>query len=63
MSQNRRTEHTELPMPNGWFAVAFSRDLVPGEVKSITYFDRDLVLFRTRDGDARILPPPRGPPR
>ena len=55
MSRNRTAEHTELPMPNGWFAVAFSRDLVPGEVKAITYFDRDLVLFRTREGEARVL--------
>jgi phenylpropionate dioxygenase-like ring-hydroxylating dioxygenase large terminal subunit len=52
---SRQAEHTELPIPNGWFAVAFSRDLVPGDVKRIHYFDEDLVLFRTRSGAARVL--------
>ncbi len=52
---SRDREHTELPIPNGWFAVAFSRDLAPGEVKRIRYFDEDLVLFRTRSGAARAL--------
>jgi phenylpropionate dioxygenase-like ring-hydroxylating dioxygenase large terminal subunit len=53
----REVEHTQLPIPNGWFAVAFSRDVVAGEVKSIHYFDEDLVLFRTREGVARVLDP------
>ena len=52
---SRAAEHTELPIPNGWFAVAFSRDLVPGDVKRIHYFDEELVLFRTRSGAARVL--------
>ncbi len=25
--------HVELPIPNGWFAVAWSKDFVAGEVK------------------------------
>jgi nitrite reductase/ring-hydroxylating ferredoxin subunit len=49
------SRHTELPIPNGWFAVAFSKDLVPGEVKRIRYFGEELVLFRTRSGVARVL--------
>ena len=55
MSKNFEANHTDLPIPNGWFAVAFSRDIVRGEVKAIHYFDTDLVLFRTRDGHARVL--------
>jgi nitrite reductase/ring-hydroxylating ferredoxin subunit len=51
----RSEEHTELPIPNGWFAVAWSKDLVPGEVRPIHYFDEDLVLFRTRSGQPRVL--------
>jgi phenylpropionate dioxygenase-like ring-hydroxylating dioxygenase large terminal subunit len=51
----RANQHHELPIPNGWFAVAFSRDLVPGDVKRIRYFDEELVLFRTRSGEARLL--------
>ena len=44
-----------LPIPNGWFAVAFSRELVDGEVKRVRYFDEELVLFRTRSGRAAVL--------
>ncbi len=51
----RRSDHLALPIPNGWFAVAWSRDLVPGEVKPIHYFGEDLVLFRTRSGRAVVL--------
>ena len=52
---SRDREHVDLPIPNGWFAVAFSRDIVDGEVKSIHYFGEDLVLFRSRSGEARVL--------
>ncbi len=51
----RDREHTQLPIPNGWFAVAWSRDLVPGDVTRIRYFGEELVLFRTRSGRARVL--------
>jgi phenylpropionate dioxygenase-like ring-hydroxylating dioxygenase large terminal subunit len=50
-----RSQHTALPIPNGWFAVAWSRDLVPGDVRRIRYFDEELVLFRTREGRAAAL--------
>ena len=39
----------------GWFIVAWSQDLAPGEVKPLKYFGVDLVLFRTASGQARIL--------
>lgn len=51
----RDRQHTKLSMPNGWFAVAWSKDLVPGDVKPIRYFDEELVVFRTRDGHVRVL--------
>ena len=51
----RDQEHTELPYPNGWFGVAFSRDLIPGEVKSVHYFGEDLVVFRNRSGEPRVV--------
>ena len=47
--------HVPLPIPDGWFAVAFSKDLIAGEVKRIRYFDEELVLFRTRSGVPRVL--------
>ena len=42
-------------LPNGWFAVAFSKDLVPSNVRRAYYFDQELVLFRTRAGRAKVL--------
>lgn len=42
-------------IPNGWFAVAWSREVRPGEVRRIRAFGEDLVLFRTHSGFARVL--------
>jgi phenylpropionate dioxygenase-like ring-hydroxylating dioxygenase large terminal subunit/putative sterol carrier protein len=36
--------------PRGWFVVAFSHELAAGQVKTVHYFDRDIVLFRTQSG-------------
>jgi nitrite reductase/ring-hydroxylating ferredoxin subunit len=44
-----------FPVPNGWFVVAESSELLPGEVRAIRYFDRDLVLYRGDDGAARVM--------
>ncbi len=52
---NAPQSHSALTLPNGWFAVAFSRDLLTGEVKRLRYFDRELVLFRTRSGEPKLL--------
>jgi nitrite reductase/ring-hydroxylating ferredoxin subunit len=51
----RETEHTPLPLPNGWFAVGWSHELREGAVRPIHYFGEDMVLFRTRSGHARVL--------
>jgi phenylpropionate dioxygenase-like ring-hydroxylating dioxygenase large terminal subunit len=51
----REEEHDQLPIPNGWFAVDFSHELREGDVKAINYFGEEMVLFRTRSGDARIV--------
>src|SRR3954453_22754093 len=44
-----------FPVPNGWFIVAESADLGPGEVRALYYFGRDLVLYRTPDGAPRVM--------
>jgi nitrite reductase/ring-hydroxylating ferredoxin subunit len=51
----REDWHDPLAVPNGWFAVAWSRELHEGDVRPIHYFGHDLVLFRTRSGQARVL--------
>lgn len=43
-----------FPLPNGWFIVASSDGLGAGEVVPRHYFGRDLVLFRTATGAARL---------
>ena len=42
----RQDHHDPLPMPNGWFAVDWSRELHVGDVKPLHYFGEHLVLFR-----------------
>lgn len=42
------------PLPWGWFVVGLSHELAPGEVKPVRYFDRDLVLWRSEGGQARL---------
>ncbi|MGH2503641.1 MAG: Rieske 2Fe-2S domain-containing protein [Ktedonobacterales bacterium] len=44
-----------LPIPNSWYAVAFSADLRPGAVVARTLAEHDIVLFRTRGGTACAL--------
>jgi nitrite reductase/ring-hydroxylating ferredoxin subunit len=44
-----------FPVPNGWFVVAQSSELGPGDVAPLHYFGRDLVLFRTESGAPRLL--------
>lgn len=50
-----RPEHEPPPIPNGWFALGWSRDLVPGDVRRVRAFDEELVLFRSRSGAPRLL--------
>ncbi len=44
-----------LPMPWGWFQVMYSKDLAVGESKPMHYFGQELVIFRTEDGEAKVL--------
>lgn len=41
-----------LPIPNSWYAVAFSDELRPGGVLARVVAERALVVFRTRSGEA-----------
>jgi len=48
-------ENFALPIPNGWFVVAYADELAAGEVKPVHFFDEELVLFRTAAGGARLM--------
>jgi len=43
------------PYPTGWFAVASSEELGPGEVVARSYFGVDLVIFRDLAGSVAVL--------
>jgi phenylpropionate dioxygenase-like ring-hydroxylating dioxygenase large terminal subunit len=43
------------PIPSGWFPVSSSPELAAGEVRALRCFGRELVLFRTEAGEARVL--------
>lgn len=45
----------DLPIPFGWFPVAYSSELEVGEVRPNFLFDEHQVLFRTESGEAKLL--------
>lgn len=50
MSKPNEEEELFPGYPRGWFVIAVSQELSPGEVKPIRYFGRHMVLYRTEDG-------------
>ncbi len=44
-----------FPIPYGWYQVAFSRDIEPGQSRALSYFGKELVLFRCEDGTPCVL--------
>jgi len=49
------SERYTLPIPFGWYRVASSEDLAVGQVRPLKYFGKELVLFRTESGEAKVL--------
>lgn len=49
--------HTQgqLAFPIGWYSVARKRDLGKGDVQRVYAFDRELALYRTREGKAVLV--------
>jgi phenylpropionate dioxygenase-like ring-hydroxylating dioxygenase large terminal subunit len=43
------------PVPNGWYALCGSVDVVAGQVRSVIAVERELVVFRDADGVAHVL--------
>jgi len=42
-------------IPIGWFVVATSREIRPGSLLTRRYFDRELVIYRTRSGVLSVV--------
>ncbi|RZK03527.1 MAG: (2Fe-2S)-binding protein [Novosphingobium sp.] len=47
----------KLPIPFGWFAVATSGEIAPGEIRTLRYFGTEFVLWRGHDGKANVVDP------
>jgi nitrite reductase/ring-hydroxylating ferredoxin subunit len=45
------------PYPTGWYAVGLASELPPGTVLSCPFMGGDLVVYRTRSGVVRAVPP------
>lgn len=50
-------ELTLLPYPDGWFAIAFSRDLHKQRILRTKIAGKEIVLYRTRTGTAYAIDP------
>jgi phenylpropionate dioxygenase-like ring-hydroxylating dioxygenase large terminal subunit len=46
-----------LPLPFGWFAVALSAEIYPGDIKTMRYFGTEFVMWRGEDGELRAVDP------
>ena len=53
--QAAKPKRFPMPIPFGWFCVAYSDELKRGESMPLRYFGKDLVLFRTESGEAVAL--------
>ncbi len=54
---SRLRGYEDLPMPFGWFAVAMSDEIVPLEVKSLSYFGTEVVVWRGESGELHAVDP------
>jgi 3-ketosteroid 9alpha-monooxygenase subunit A len=57
-TMNEITKKPRFPIPRyprGWFQVAYTDEIEPGGVMPVKAFGKDLVLFRTEDGELALL--------
>lgn len=55
-SRDSRADAYPMPrVPAGWYGVLRSDELAIGELKSLHYFGKDLIAFRTPQGRATVL--------
>jgi 3-ketosteroid 9alpha-monooxygenase subunit A len=46
-----------LPIPFGWFAVAMSDEIAPGDIRTLRYFGTEFVVWRGGDGRLNAVDP------
>ena len=42
-------------IPSGWYVVATSQEVTPGQVVRRRYFDRELAVYRTQSGELSVI--------
>src|SRR6185369_8695239 len=57
VSAGRAVQRNPLPVPFGWFFVAYSHELKPGELRNVQYFGQEWVQFRTEQGEMGMVDP------
>ena len=55
IATDRKRPRINLPMPFGWFQVLYSSELAKLESIPLSYFDQELVAFRTESGLAKVV--------
>ncbi len=55
--ESKKLERCPFPIPSSWFFVDFSDNLKAGEVRNITLFDQEWVLFRGESGKVGMTDP------
>ncbi|WP_101758838.1 Rieske 2Fe-2S domain-containing protein [Oceanicoccus sp. KOV_DT_Chl] len=48
------TKRHHLPIPFGWYCIAYSDEIAVAEVKPVKYLGQELVLYRTESGTASV---------
>jgi len=52
----KRKAGDELPLyPNGWYPLIYSHELKPGDLKTVSAFGEELLVFRGEKGTAAVL--------
>ena len=53
--ESKLVESYRFPgIPLGWYTVATSREVKPGQVLPVKYFGEELILYRTESGEAHL---------
>lgn len=55
MGRTKASRYDIPPYTQGWFQVAWSKDLRRGQLKKVRQFGRDYTLFRGKDGEVGLL--------
>jgi 3-ketosteroid 9alpha-monooxygenase subunit A len=49
------SEQNLSPFPSGWFAVGSVADITAGQIKTLSYFGRELIAFRNGENKICVL--------